>query len=282
MTFLSKIRGMMGSGEQPEEIELPIRNRTFSATQFREEELARAAEIRAHAEAVKIDAAEVLSPAINPVAENLIAEQESLAPDVEDFEADEGVSDAGELSGPNVAAAVPELALPKAPLVIGDPMPWDEAVGWLSQRSADTRNFVGQYWNWDYDLRVLHFLAQQPDLDAGVAAHIFWLTAASEDYFPFGDDEPSGDVAGQIAWLTHFLGRRFAEGAFRPASYGFDDSWDCDRLKEHLVALHGEGRLDWSPENIPTSSTAELMSFDDIPEDERAEVMEFLGRFGVH
>ena len=95
-------------------------------------------------------------------------------------------------------------------------MPWDEAVGWLSQRSAETRNFVGTYWNWDYDLRVLHFLAQQPDLDAGVAAHIFWITAASEDYFPFGDDEPDSEITQQIAWLTDFLGRRFAEDAFRP------------------------------------------------------------------
>jgi hypothetical protein len=160
-------------------------------------------------------------------------------------------------------------------------MPWEEAVGWLSQRSAETRNFVGQYWNWDYDLQVLHFLAQQPDLDAGVAAHIFWLTAASEDYFPFGDDEPTGEVNQQVAWLTDFLGRRFAEGAFRPASYGFDDSWDCDRLKEHLTDLHAEGRLDWSPEAIPTSSSAELMSFDDIPEGERYQVTEFLARFGV-
>jgi hypothetical protein len=161
-------------------------------------------------------------------------------------------------------------------------MPWDEAVGWLSQRSAETRNFVGTYWNWDYDLRVLHFLAQQPDLDAGVAAHIFWITAASEDYFPFGDDEPDSEVTEQIAWLTDFLGRRFAEGAFRPASYGFDDSWDCTRLKKRLAELHAAGRLPWSPDAIPTSSTAELMSFDDIPEEEREDVTAFLARFGVY
>ena len=38
----------------------------------------------------------------------------------------------------------------------------------------------------------------------------------------------------------------------------------------------------WSPEAIPTSSTAELMSFDDVPENERQEVTAFLARFGVY
>ena len=254
MRFLGKIFGK--PDDQPTD-ELPLRTRTFSATQFRDEELARAAEARARAEAVQIDASQVLSPAINPIAESLIAEE---------------AEPAEELDSPAVAPPPPAA----------DPMPWDEAVGWLSQRSAEARNFVGTYWNWDYDLRVLHFLAQQPDLDAGVASHIFWITAASEDYFPFGDDQPDSEVTQQIAWLTDFLGRRFAEGAFRPASYGFDDSWDCVRLKRRLADLHSDGRLQWSPEAIPTSSTAELMSFDDLPEEERDEVAGFLARFGVY
>lgn len=260
MSFLGKIRGMFGSADDQLVSEQPARSRTFSATQFREEELARAAEARSRAEEVQIDAAQVLSPAVNPIAETLMAEE--AQPEVEP-EAE-----------PAPVVAPPPLA--------ADPMPWDEAVGWLSQRSAETRNFVGTYWNWDHDLRVLHFLAQQPDLDAGVAAHIFWITAASEDYFPFGDDEPDSEVTQQIAWLTDFLGRRFAEGAFRPASYGFDDSWDCTRLKKRLAELHAKDQLQWSPETLPTSSTAELMSFDDIPEEEREEVATFLARFGVY
>lgn len=264
MAFLGKIRGMFGNGAEPEQFEMPARARTFSATQYREEELARAAESRARAEAVQIDAAQVLSPAINPVAEAIVAEQEQA-----------------EEPGPEeIQTEKPEAAAESPPAL--EPMPWDEAVGWLSQRSSQTRNFVGTYWNWDYDLRVLHFLAQQPDLDAGVAAHIFWLTAAAEDYFPFGDDEPDTEITEQIAWLTDFLGRRFAEGAFRPASHGFDDSWDCERLKQRLADLYGEGRLDWSPDAIPISSQAELMSFDDIPAEERDEVVEFLARFGVY
>jgi hypothetical protein len=254
MSFLSKIFGR--AEDQPTD-ELPVRNRTFSATQYRDAELARAAETRARAEEVQIDVAQVLSPAINPIAEALMADEAEAVEDVE----------------PAPTAAPPPAAV--------DPMPWDEAVGWLSQRSAETRNFVGTYWNWDYDLRVLHFLAQQPDLDAGVAAHIFWITAASEDYFPFGDDEPDSEVTQQIAWLTDFLGRRFAEDAFRPASYGFDDSWDCVRLKKRLADLHANDRLPWSPDAIPTSSTAELMSFDDIPEEEREDAAAFLARFGV-
>ncbi len=257
MTFFGKIRGMFGGGDQPAPADEPVRSRSFSASQFRDAELARTAETGARADAVHIDAAEVLSPAINPIAESLMAAEPELT-----------------------EAATEAPVAPPAPAA--DPMPWEEAVGWLSQRSAETRNFVGQYWNWDYDLRVLHFLAQQPDLDAGVAAHIFWLSAACEDYFPFGDDEPDSEIAQQIAWLTDFLGRRFAENAFRPASHGFDDSWDCERLKERLADLHAEDRLDWSPEAIPTSSQAELMSFDDVPEDEREEVTEFLARFGVY
>lgn len=254
MGFLSKIFGK--ADDQPSS-EISARTRSFSAAQFREDELARAAEARARAQEVQIDAAQVLSPAINPIAEAVMAEEAE-------------------------AAEIIEPAPPAPPAPALDPMPWDEAVGWLSQRSAETRNFVGTYWNWDYDLRVLHFLAQQPDLDAGVAAHIFWITAACEDYFPFGDDEPDSEISKQIAWLTDFLGRRFAEGAFRPASYGFDDSWDCVRLKKRLADLHGKEQLAWSPESIPTSSIAELMSFDDIPEDEREEVGQFLARFGVY
>ena len=266
MSFLSKIFGKNGdvdaaAGEPP-------RNRTFSATQYREQELARAAEARARFEEAQTDAAQVLSPAVNPVAETLMAEVAELPPS-EDVEA--------------VEAEVTSTPAPTPPAPpSADPMAWDEAVGWLSQRSAETRNFVGTYWNWDHDLRVLHFLAQQPDLDAGVAAHIFWITAASEDYFPFGDDEPDSEVTEQIAWLTDFLGRRFAEGAFRPASYGFDDSWDCVRLKKRLADLHAKDRLPWSPEPIPTSSTAEIMSYDDIPEGEREDVATFLARFGVN
>ena len=256
MNYFGKLRGAFGGPREQEAVEAPARNRTFSASQFREAELARDAAARARTEALQIDAASVLSPAIAPIAEAIIAAEGEAA---EPF--------------PMTPATSPAPA--------ADAMPWDEAVGWLSQRSPETRNFVGQYWNWEYDLRVLHFLAQQPDLDAGVAAHIFWLTAACEDYFPFGDDEPAGEVEQQIAWLTDFLGRRFAEGAFRPASYGFDDSWDCERLKEHLADLYAGGRIEWSPDAIPTSSSAELMSFDDLPEEEREEVGQFLARFGV-
>ena len=337
MSFLGKIfRRPDSAGERGDDS--PVRNRTFSATQFRENELARAAEARTRAQEPEVEAAQVLSPAVNPIAEALMAEDREpveafeTVEDIEPAPAPTPVDEAEQLEGFEPAedsemsmaeadpaeeneavestepADEPESALAEAdpveenevvedvgpavafepapvaapsPLPV-DPMPWDEAVGWLSQRSAETRNFVGTYWNWDYDLRVLHFLAQQPDLDAGVAAHIFWITAACEDYFPFGDDEPDSEISQQIFWLTDFLGRRFSEGAFRPASYGFDDSWDCVRLKKRLADLHSKDRLPWSPDEIPTNSTAELMSFDDIPEDEREDVGQFLARFGVY
>ena len=315
MSFLGKIFGKPAASDN-QDGDLPVRNRTFSATQYRDQELARAAESRARAQEAQVDAAQVLSPAVNPIAEAFMAEENEAAVTVDPVESVEAVEvdepveaiDAVESVEPVepveavefvepvevdepveivqlVEAVEPVDAVEPAPAASplpADPMPWDEAVGWLSQRSSETRNFVGTYWNWDYDLRVLHFLAQQPDLDAGVAAHIFWITAACEDYFPFGDDEPDSEISQQIAWLTDFLGRRFAEGAFRPASYGFDDSWDCVRLKKRLADLHAKGGLPWSPDDIPTSSTAELMSFDDIPEEEREEVGAFLARFGVY
>ena len=62
MSFLGKIRGMFGNDDQQDVFEEPVRNRTFSATQFREEELARSAEARARTEEARIDAAEVLTP----------------------------------------------------------------------------------------------------------------------------------------------------------------------------------------------------------------------------
>ena len=121
----------------------------------------------------------------------------------------------------------------------------------------------------------------QPDVDAGVAAGIFWLTAASEDYFPWTDEDPENEVDRKIAELTSIIGRRFANGDLAPMKQGFDDSWDCVRLKSRLIDLHAKGRLDWSPEDIPTQSTGEMLSFDDIPADERDEVLDFLARFGV-
>lgn len=314
MSFLSKI---FGKSDDDEFADQPLRNRTFSASQYRDAELARAAETRARAQEEQVESAQVVSPALNPIAEAMMAQDEVPAEAIEPDEATEPVEavesdgavepdqtiepaeaiEPDEASEP-VEAVESDEAVDQdetiepldtvepveavAPPLAAEPMPWDEAVGWLSQRSAETRNFVGTYWNWDYDLRVLHFLVQQPDLDAGVAAHIFWITAACEDYFPFGDDEPDSEISKQIAWLTDFIGRRFAEDAFRPASYGFDDSWDCVRLKKRLAELHANERLAWSPETIPTSSTAELMSFDDIPEEERDEVTVFLARFGVY
>ena len=47
-------------------------------------------------------------------------------------------------------------------------------------------------------------------------------------------------------------------------------------MKRRLADLHSTGHLPWSPDAIPTSSAAELMSFDDIPENEREEVGAFL------
>lgn len=254
MTFLGRIRASFRSTPVDPEPNAPVRNRTFSAAQFREQEAARAAQSHALAEALRVESEAIVIPNLQPIAEPQVGVEA-------------------------VAAPVPP---PPSPSPIGDPMPWDEAVGWLSQQSSETRNFVGTYWNWDHDLRVLHFLAQQPDLDAGVAAHIFWITAASEDYFPFGDDDPDSPIARDIFWLTDFLGRRMAENAFASNRYGFDDSWDCERLRQRLVELYEEGLIDWDPQSLPTASTNELMSFNDIPEDEREAVADFLARFGVH
>lgn len=288
MGFLSNFKFGGASPAKDEAVELPSRTRIFSATAFREAELAREAEARAHYDAIKSEANNILSPAIAPVAEVLMQQQDEGAsvdaePEFEEVRAtDEGF-------GHNVEVNVPiafeqQDAEPFTPPIVAvqdDPMPWDEAVGWLSQRSAESRNFVAQYWNWDYDLRVLEFLVRQPDIDAGVAAGIFWLTAATEDHFPWSDEPAIDDVSRQVANLTDIIGRRFSDGDFAAMAHGFDDSWDCDRLKERLDDLYGESRIEWSPADLPTSSQAQMLGFDDIPENEREEVIEFLGRFGV-
>ena len=90
-----------------------------------------------------------------------------------------------------------EGAEPAPPAV--PPMDWEEAVGWLSTRSAEARSLVAQRWNWEHDLRVLQFLVTQPDMDMGVAAGIFWVTGATDDFFPWGDDEHPEDPQFQRA-----------------------------------------------------------------------------------
>lgn len=308
MGFLQNIFGKRGKAAE-ELSEMPTRNRTFSASAFRDAEVARENEAYHRREQAQIDASTVLSPAVAPVAEVLMAQQQQ--PEAS-FDGDE--SESFEAQAWNEAQAddqptsfepveerfepksfepeqqsydsepqgfVPEPQPAAPPSTQDDPMAWEEAVGWLSQRSAESRNFVAQYWNWEHDLRVVEFLVQQPDLDPGVAAGILWLTAANEDYFPWGDDEPQGEFDQTVARITDIVGRRFDAGDFLPMAHGFDDSWDCDRLKERLVDLHGEGRIDWNPGDLPTTSGAPMMGFDDIPADERDEVIAFLARHGV-
>lgn len=270
MGFLQNIFGKGGKEAELDASELPARNRTFSASAFRDAEIARENEEFHRRERGMSDASTVLSPAIAPVAEVLMAQQEATDVPSFDGEAEFGERDSFE-----------PAPLPVAPIVQDDPMPWEEAVGWLSQRSTASRNLVAQYWNWEHDLRVVEFLIQQPDLDPGVAAGILWLTAANEDVFPWGDDEPHGEFDQAVAKITHMVGHRFDAGDFPPMAHGFDDSWDCERLKERLVELHDEGRINWNPGDIPTSSAAPMMSFDDLPADERQDVIDFLARHGV-
>lgn len=249
MNFLARFRSAHGEDDQGEE--LPPRRRTFSATLYRENELARAAEARAEKEAA--EAAAVAAAEDARAARQVQAEAERDAAD-------------------DAAASAP--AEP--------PMDWEEAVGWLSQRSAEARNLIAQSWNWEHDLRVIQFLVSQPDIDPGVAAGTFWLTGATDDFFPWGDDsDPAEPQFKRAAEIVQLLGRRFANEEFAGQRFGFDDSWDCSGLKERLEALYLDGRLEWSPANLPTVSPGPVVSLDDVPEAEREEVAEFLRRHGV-
>jgi len=228
----------------------PTRRRTFSAAQFRDEELARAAEARAAQEAADAAAAEAAEAARAA----RLAEEES------------------ESDGEDEDSTIPA----------DPPMDWEEAVGWLSTRSAEARSLVAQNWNWEHDLRVLHFLTTQPDMDMGVAAGIFWLTGATDDFFPWGDDEnPEEPQFQRAADMVAALGRRFAADDFTNRQFGFDDSWDCSGLKDRLEALYLDGRIEWTPANLPTASPGPVMTLDDVPEEEREEVRDFLARHGV-
>ena len=247
MNFLARLKP--GHLDEADSEDLPVRRRTFSATQFREEELARAAEARAAQQAADEEAAAVAEQA----RQARLAEQ--------DAEPDEGA----------------EPAEPAEP-----PMDWEEAVGWLSTRSSEARSLVAQSWNWEHDLRVLQFLVSQPDMDLGVAAGIFWLTGATDDFFPWNDDETPEDPQFQRAVaIVQQLGRRFAAEDFTSARFGFDDSWDCSGLKERLEALYLDGRIDWTPANLPTVSPGPAVTINDVPEAERRDVADFLARHGV-
>ena len=242
MNFLARFKS------QPEvEVELPPRRRTFSAAQYREEELARAAEARAAQQAAEDQAVAAAEAAR---AERLAAGEE---------EAEEAPSS------------------PAKP-----PMDWEEAVGWLSTRSTEARSLVAQSWNWEHDLRVLQFLVSQPDMDMGVAAGVFWVTGATDDFFPWGDEEnPSDPQFQRASAIVQLLGKRFAAEDFTVQRFGFDDSWDCSGLKERLEALYLDGRIEWTPANLPTVSPGPLVTLEDVPEEERGEVRDFLRRHGV-
>lgn len=254
MSFLAKLRPAQPAAETETE-ELPARRRTFSASQYREEELARAAEIRIAQEAADEAAAE--AAALARALRMADAEAERLE------EAGEEGEEEGEPAGP--------------------PMDWEEAVGFLSTKSADARNFVAHSWNWEQDLRVLQFLVAQPDCDKGVATGIFWLTGATDDFFPWGDDDhPSDPQFKRAADMVDALGRRFDADDFGSNRFGFDDSWDCSQLRERLEELYMDGRIEWSPGNLPTVSPGPQPTIDDVPQEERAEIREFLNRHGSY
>ena len=247
MNFLARFKS--GPTDEAEFEELPPRRRTFSAAQFRDEELARAAEVRAAQQAADEEAA----TAVEAARAARVAASEA-----------ENDADA-------------EPAEPAEP-----PMDWEEAVGWLSTRSSEARSLVAQSWNWENDLRVLQFLVSQPDMDMGVAAGIFWLTGATDDFFPWGDDDSPADPQFQRgAEIVQLLGRRFAAEDLTSQRFGFDDSWDCSGLKERLEALYLDSRIDWTPANLPTVSPGPLVTLDDVPENERGEVADFIARHGV-
>ncbi len=243
MNFLARLRPAQ-EAEPDVETEDHVRRRTFSAARYREEELARAAE----------EAAAAAEVAANARAQRL-ADDEAVRSEELEAEGDD-----------------PDL--PEQP-----PLDWEEAVGWLSDKSAEARNFVAQNWNWEQDLRVLQFLVAQPDIDMGVATGIFWLTGATDDFFPWGDDQsPEDPQFRRAAEMVDQLGRRFAAEDFSSARFGFDDSWDCAQLKERLEELYLDGRIDWSPANLPTVSPGPQPTKDDIPSAERREVLDFLAR----
>ena len=243
MNFLARFKSDASDGLEEE---LPPRRRTFSAAQYRDEELARAAEARA-------------------------AQAEA------DAEAQAAAEAAREARVEGAGEEEPESSEPAVP-----PMDWEEAVGWLSTRSPEARSLVAQSWNWEHDLRVLQFLVTQPDTDLGVAAGVFWLTGATDDFFPWGSDESPEDPQFQrAAEIVQLLGRRFAAEDFASQRFGFDDSWDCSGLKERLEALYLDGKIEWTPANLPTASPGPLVTLSDVPEEERADVADVLARHGA-
>lgn len=248
MSFLSRFRTAPEVGTDSETEDF-VRRRTFSAAQHREDELARSEAERARVEAEEEAAAD------------LAAQTRALR--LADDE--------------NAATQESNDGSPAQPA-----MDWEEAVAWLSGKSAEARNFVAHNWNWEQDLRVLQFLVAQPDIDMGVATGIFWLTGATDDFFPWGDDQTPDDPQFQRAVeMVDQLGRRFAAEDFQSARFGFDDCWDCAVLKERLEALYLDQRITWSPANIPIATPGAQPTIDDVPTEERREVKDFLDRHGA-
>lgn len=254
MNFLARFKPNAAAAAANDGVEEPVRRRTFSAAQFREEELARAAEIRSLREAAE--------------AESMAAAEAARSARLADLEEERATEMADAGFAPSDVAV--------------EPLHWEEACGLLSTLSPEARAFVAQHWNWEHDLRVLQFLVAQPDMDLGVAAGIFWLTGATDDFFPWGDDDCPEDPQFKRAQdMVEMLGRRFADEQFEAPKFGFDDSWDLGTLKDRLEALYLEGRIEWSPANLPTVSPGPQPAIGDVPEDERQQVVDFLARHGA-
>jgi hypothetical protein len=155
----------------------------------------------------------------------------------------------------------------------------EEAIAWLATQPARVRDWIASNWPWESDLRVLKWLVEQEDCDAGTAAGVFWVSGAAEDFVPFGADEPEDEADLLTAEIEAVIARRFAEGGFVRHEFGFDTSWPMDAWMPRLRACHAAGGIDWDPGVIPTTASRGPCTLNDLGPEEATAATGFLEEF---
>lgn len=191
--------------------------------------------------------------------------------------AEAAASDESQAAARRLATVASRPVEPSAPApppaIVQDP------IAWLADQPAIVRDFIAQSWNWDHDLAILRWLVEQPASDGGVAAGIFWLSGAAEDYVPFGNEQPTDPDDLLVLEIERIIALRFAAGPVA-TRFAFDDS-NAAACHTRVVAAFEAGAIDWNPACVPVESTGEPLTLDLLEPAAQVDARAFLRQHGV-
>jgi hypothetical protein len=163
-----------------------------------------------------------------------------------------------------------------------DPAVFKNPTSWLAQQPPRVCDFIAANWNWDEPLDILLWLVKRHDCDSGVAAGVFWLSGAAEDFLPFGPATPVHGSDLIVAEMQNVIGDRFMRSEFVRNEFGFDHTWPYDRWIPNLEDAYDAGQIGWLPGAIPTVSERPIIQLSDIDPKDRPNVVAFMAHYGVY